>query len=238
MIELENISKSFEKNNILIPVLNKIHLKINKGEFFSIVGSSGCGKTTLLRIMSGLEKASSGKISLKTENISLVFQDHALLPYKTVKENILLPLKIKKISNENNLDNILKLVELQNFKNHYPNELSGGQKQRVSIARALIQNPQIIFMDEPFSALDEITRSKLRNILHKISIKKKVNIVFVTHSISEAVFLSDKIAVLSKKSGKIKTIEKIEFEKPRNDDLVETLEFQKKIKWIRKNLNL
>lgn len=206
------------------PVLHNIDLQISEGDFVSILGSSGSGKTTLLRLLAGLEKWTSIQSSNRNFNSSaFVFQDPNLLPWRTVLENVLLPLelaesktydlktKFKNLSQKRELKKqwhqqaleVLGLVQLDQVAHLFPHELSGGMKMRTSLARALITKPQLLFMDEPFSALDEPTRENLQEHVHKIWNSSKTTIVFVTHSIPEAVFLSNRIILLSQKPSQI-----------------------------------
>lgn len=218
-LEIKNISKTFISHKKSLIALEKINFSVNKGDFVCIVGKSGCGKTTLLRIMAGLEHATSGKvicnekkvISPNKKNI-FIFQDfNQLFPRKTVKQNILYPIQLNNIETfkknykifEEKAKQYLHLVELEDFEDYYPHKLSGGMRQRVAIARALATEPEIIYMDEPFSSLDAQTREKLQNSLLSIWKKLKITIVFITHNIDEAIKLSNKIVVLGKKPTKV-----------------------------------
>jgi len=213
-LNINNVSKIFLNNDKKINVLENIILSADKGDFISIIGQSGCGKTTLLRIIAGLESVSSGevicngvKISKPNMKYAYVFQDfNQLLPWKTVKQNIIYPLELKKYNKEeidNRINELLYLVELTDYANYFPHILSGGMKQRVAIARALAMEPEILFMDEPFSALDAQTREKLNQELFNIWKRLNLTIVFVTHNLDEAIFLSNKIVVMGNKPGKI-----------------------------------
>jgi NitT/TauT family transport system ATP-binding protein len=221
-ITLSHVSKIYANGNIALQDLN---LTIQKSEFVSIVGASGCGKSTVLRIIAGLLKPSSGKIEWNTNQeqreLAFVFQDAALMPWATVRENILLPLKLAKVPKKEALvkvqDAIAK-VGLQSFENNYPRELSGGMKMRVSIARALVEKPDILLMDEPFGALDEITRSKLNRELLDLWIQNDWTVVFVTHNIYEAVYLSNRVLVMGTKPGRLVADIKINAPYPRNED--------------------
>lgn len=213
IISLKNISKSFEEDSKKLTVLENINLDINEGEFFVILGPSGSGKSTLLRIMSGLEKEYQGKVELAQgitqSDFSFVFQQFALLPYLTVFQNVelgLLARNVPKLQRHNRVMLELQKMGLESSAKNYPKELSGGQKQRVGIARALVTNPKIIFMDEPFSALDSFTAEGLRKEVLDIWQQSKTTIVMVTHLISEALELSDRIAVLTSRPGKIEEV--------------------------------
>lgn len=224
LLKLNGLTKYYSN----LPVLENINLQVNEGEFVSIIGPSGCGKTTLLKIIGGLREPTKGQICIDGESVKIalqkrqfgfVFQDPVLLPWRNVVKNIELPLEImgEKISPKI-LKNLLKIVRLEGFENYYQNELSGGMKQRVSIARALAFTPPVLLMDEPFGALDEITRNHMNLELLRILGEEKTTstVIFVTHSISEAVFLSDRVVVLSKRPAKIEKIIDIDLPKPRN----------------------
>lgn len=216
-LTIQGIHKSFtNENNKPVKVLDNINIDIEKGNFVSIVGPSGCGKSTLLYLIAGLEKADEGVITISGRKIEkpgpdrvIVFQEDGLFPWLTVLENVTYGLKIKKMAKkeaeEKALD-ILKMVHLSKYVHAYPHQLSGGMKQRVAIARALIMEPDILLMDEPFSALDEQTRMVLHKELLEIWRQTKVTIFFVTHNIREAVQLSKKVIVFATRLGKIKEI--------------------------------
>lgn len=216
-LTIEKIQKSFvndRKENV--KVLDGINLNVKKGSFVSIVGPSGCGKSTLLYLVAGLDKADSGEIRVDGDLVTkpgpervVVFQEAGLFPWLTVLENVTYGLILKKIPKEEAkakaLD-VLKMVHLSKYVNSYPHELSGGMKQRVSIARALVMEPDILLMDEPFSALDEQTRMVLHKELLEIWRKTKVTIFFITHNIREAVLLSEEVVVFATRPGRIKEI--------------------------------
>jgi NitT/TauT family transport system ATP-binding protein len=229
MIKISNVSLKYKNNT---SALENISLKINQGEFISIIGPSGCGKTSLLKIISKLIKPSKGKILIK-DKTSIVFQDPVLLPWRNVYSNINLPNEIQ--SSSNTISKELELVGLTNFKHNYPGELSGGMKSRVAIARALTSNTKIILMDEPFASLDELKRNKLNLDLLKLQKKLNLTIVFITHSISEAVFLSSRVIILTKSPGKIKEILPINLPQ-RNLPLKESKKFQEYVRCIREKL--
>ena len=202
MLNFSNVHMKFDKD-----VLSDINLNIDSGEFVSILGPSGCGKSTLLRLASNLAKPTKGVVdyvSPKDLSIGFVFQNPTLMPWRTVMENITLPLELnkKKFSKEEALI-WLSRVGLKDKEKSYPNELSGGQMMRVSIARSLINGCNLLLLDEPFAALDEITRRKLEDDLLEIWEKEKFTVLFVTHSVSEAIYLSQRVLVLSSGPGKI-----------------------------------
>ncbi|TKH01328.1 ABC transporter ATP-binding protein [Peribacillus simplex] len=214
-LTIDGIEKSFKnEKKESIKVLDKINIEVEKGSFVSIVGPSGCGKSTLLYLIAGLDKADTGEIRVAGKKVVkpgpervVVFQEAGLFPWLTVLENVTYGLKLKKMPNDEAkakaLD-ILKMVHLSRYVDSYPHQLSGGMKQRVAIARALVMEPDILLMDEPFSALDEQTRMVLHKELLEIWRKTKVTIFFVTHNIREAVQLSEKIIVFATHPGKIK----------------------------------
>lgn len=214
-LEIEGIEKSFpHKEKGTVKVLDNINLEIEKGQFVSIVGPSGCGKSTMLYLIAGLEKADQGKISINGKEVKgsgsdrvVVFQEAGLFPWLTVLDNVTYGLLLKKMSKkeaEQKAIEMLKMVHLGNYIDSYPHELSGGMKQRVSIARALVMEPDILLMDEPFAALDEQTRMVLHKELLDIWRKTKVTVLFITHNIREAVLLSQKIVVFATRPGEIK----------------------------------
>lgn len=208
-INIRNLSKTFKVNKKEIKALKNITLEIKEGEFFTILGPSGAGKSTLLRIISGLDKEFSGKVSwnnLTKDDFSFVFQQFALMPWLTVYENVEFGLLSKNLSESEKKSRInreLKKLGLEKFSDSYPGELSGGMKQRVGIARALVTNPKVIFMDEPLSELDSFTTKELRREILKIWKERKTTIIMVTHNIDEAVEMADRIAVLSTSPGRI-----------------------------------
>lgn len=222
IISLKNISKTFVEDYKELTVLENINVEINKGEFFVILGPSGSGKSTLLRIMSGLEKEFMGQLELReginSKDLSFVFQQFALLPYLTVFQNVELGLLTREVPKNQRHERVLtelKKLGLEKFAKSYPKELSGGMKQRVGIARALVTNPKVIFMDEPFSALDSFTACELRTEVLKIWQETHATIVMVTHLISEALELSGRIAVLTSRPGKIAEILQNPLSRPR-----------------------
>ena len=217
-IELKNVSKSYKNKKIL----NDISLKINKGKFVSFIGSYGSGKTTLLKMIAGIEKTNEGKIlidnclpeKLKTElKMGFVFQEPMLLPWRKVIDNITLPSEINGEKNIERANELLKLVDLEGKGECYPNELSGGMQRIVSILRATILNPAVLLLDEPLSSIDEINRDDLHEKLIKIHTENKQTTILVTHSIHEAVYLSDEIYILGGNPTKI--IKKIVPKMPR-----------------------
>lgn len=224
-IELRNLSVAYKDkiSERTIQALSNINLKIYKNDFVVIIGPSGCGKSTLLSVMAGLLKLSEGEVinygkQGGLRNVALMFQDSLLLPWRTVYKNIEFGLEPRRLSREeraSRIEKYLKLVNLQEFKDMYPRQLSGGMKQRVALCRALAMETDVLLMDEPFGALDEQTRMTLANEL--ISIWNNVNrtIVFVTHSLSEAAYLAEKIVIMSPRPGRIKDILEVNIPRPR-----------------------
>ena len=216
-LTIDGIEKSFTtERNEKMKVLDEINLNVKKGSFVSIVGPSGCGKSTLLYLIAGLDKADRGEIRVNGKLVNkpgpervVVFQEAGLFPWLTVLENVTYGLLLKKIPKDQAKEKaleVLKMVHLSRYVNSYPHQLSGGMKQRVSIARALVMEPDILLMDEPFSALDEQTKMVLHKELLEIWRKTKVTIFFITHNIREAVLLSEQVVVFATRPGKIKEI--------------------------------
>lgn len=233
-IMLKNIGMEYENG---VTALTNVSIDIKKGEFISLLGPSGCGKTTLLRIIADLLKPTSGGVTVGGETpeaarlkrkYGIVFQSPVLYDWRTVKKNVILPmeiLKVPKADREERAMQMLELVGLKDFADHYPKQLSGGMQQRVGIARALAIQPEILLMDEPFSALDEFTREKLHEDLLRIWRKTNKTIVFVTHNIAESVFLSDRVCVLSPHPGRLSAVIDIDLPRPRTIEIKDTQEF-------------
>lgn len=234
---LNMVYKNLLKDDTI--ALQDVNLEIGQSEFISIIGPSGCGKSTLLKIIGNLEKATSGEIKYKdgvNQQLGFVFQDSVLLPWKNVRENAEFPLVIQKKQtkeNEEKLDELLELAGLAEFKTALPRELSGGMKQRVSIVRALSYDAPLLLMDEPFGALDALTRDHLNEELLKIWQKTRKTIIFVTHSIEEAAFLSDRVVVMSPRPGRIKEIVKIDLPRPRGEATRNDPKFTEYSKYLR-----
>lgn len=242
ILELKNIYKNYqliEKEEI---VLSDINFSLNEGDFLGIVGPSGAGKSTLLSIISELEKPTKGKLIKKEKlKIAYMLQDDTLMPFLTILDNCLLGLKINKICNKNNINmvkNLLIKYGLKDQMNKYPNELSGGQKQRASLIRALSLSPDLLLLDEPFSALDYQNRIKIANDVRDIIKNEKKSLIIVTHDISEAVNMCNRIIVLSNKPSKIKNIYDIDYEY-KSDPIENRLSdgFMKYYKLIWRDLN-
>jgi len=237
VIKAENLSLTFQTNDGPVNALQDIDLSIGKGEFVSFIGPSGCGKTTFLRVMADLEKPTAGKITVngvspeaarKARAYGYVFQAAGLYPWRTIGGNIRLPLEIMGYDKADQLarvQRVLELVDLQGFEKKFPWQLSGGMQQRASIARALAFDADILLMDEPFGALDEIVRDHLNEQLLKLWEKTNKTIAFVTHSIPEAVYLSTKIVVMSPRPGRITDIIDSPLPRARPLDIRDTPEF-------------
>ncbi|HEY4051753.1 MAG TPA: ABC transporter ATP-binding protein [Acidobacteriaceae bacterium] len=227
-------------------VLEGIDFAIPKGEIVSILGPSGCGKSTLLKMIAGLTSVNSGEISVDgmtpvnaREIMSFIFQDATLLPWRTVEKNVVLGLELERASRlrqRQKAEEVLALVGLSAVAKSYPRELSGGMKMRVSIARALATKPRILLMDEPFAALDEITRDRMNEELMRLQKTHSWTVVFVTHSVAEAVFLSSKVVVLAASPGRILDIVSIGLGETRNSDTRDTLSFEEEVTRVSKLL--
>jgi NitT/TauT family transport system ATP-binding protein len=232
-IALDGVEKRFRGG---MPVLQSISLHVERGEFVSILGPSGCGKSTLLRIVSGLSSSTGGSVSVNgmtPENarqlMSFIFQDATLLPWRTVEQNVGLGLELEHAARElreERVAQMLELVRLGNVARSYPRQLSGGMKMRVSIARALVSRPRILLMDEPFAALDEMTRDRMNEELLRLYDEQKWTVLFVTHSVAEAVFLSTRIVILSPHPGRVAHDVAIELPWPRTAETRESDAFE------------
>jgi len=215
--------------------LEDFNLQVEAKEFIAIVGPSGCGKTTFLMLVAGLQSISSGELFLENRPVegpdprhAIVFQEYLLFPWRTVRENVEFGPEVRGVSKEMRrqiADKYLKLVGLEGFETRYPHELSGGMKQKAAIARALANEPKILLMDEPFASLDALTRETLQQELLGIWQQTEATVLFVTHSVLEAAFLADKVAVMSKRPGKIRGIVKIDLSRPRTGAMLTSPEF-------------
>lgn len=246
-IDIEHVGLTYHtQNGTNVTALENVNMQICKGEFISLLGPSGCGKTTLLRLIADLLQPTQGNIHIdganpeqarKSRQYGMIFQSPVLYDWRTILKNICLPLEIMGMSKAARKDRameMLDLVGLSAYANHYPYQLSGGMQQRIGIARALALDPKILLMDEPFSALDEFTRFKLQEDLLRIWAKTGKTVLFVTHSISEAVFLSDRVCVLTSHPGKLANIVDITLPRPRTHEVRDTPEFNELVAEIRK----
>lgn len=222
ILEIKNIGKKYQHKNGETIALKDINLKVKKGEFVSIIGPSGCGKSSLLSIISGLEDKTEGEIFIDGEEvkgvsdkIGYMLQKDCLLEWRTIYNNILLGLEIKKIKNKENInyaEELLKKYGLYDFKDKFPNQLSGGMRQRAALIRTLTVKPKILLLDEAFSALDYQTRIKVTVDIYQILKKEKITTLMVTHDITEAISMADRVVVLSKRPGTVRNIHEINFE--------------------------
>ncbi len=253
LIDLRKVEMQFGSGAEKITALSESNLEIENGSFVVLLGPSGCGKTTLLRIILGLQKPTRGEITISGKSVwvnnrlnpaavsetGIVFQEANLFPWYSILDNIALPLRIKGMGRKARTERareLMELVGISGFENRWPRELSGGMRQRAAIARALSYDPEVLLMDEPFGALDAMTRDNLNLELQKIWLKTKKTIVLVTHSISEAVFLADKIVLLSPRPGKIDLVVDVPFPRSRQIDLQSTHEFQEIVLMLRNRL--
>lgn len=240
LVHVKDLSKRYVTNEADVTALIDINLIIDAGEFVSLLGPSGCGKSTLLRIIAGLLPASSGGVEIHGAVVTapgperaVVFQDYALFPWMTVEANVAFGLEARGVSAAERTrvaTELLGVVGLSEFAKKYPHHLSGGMKQRVSIARALAVDPQILLMDEPFGALDAQTRSLMQEELLRIWRRYRKTVIFVTHSIDEAIYLSDRIVVMTARPGRIKAVIEVQQERPR--DLTAMTQLQRQVRSV------
>ena len=243
LIAVDHLSKIYQTRTGPVTALEDIHFSIGQGQFVALVGPSGCGKSTLLKILTGLVPASQGTARLSgtpiagpRRDIGVVFQSPVLFPWRTVLGNVLLPADVQHLGRAQLTGlamELLALVGLEGFEKRYPWELSGGMQQRVAIVRALVHNPAILLMDEPFGALDAMTREQMNLELQRIWLEHRKTVLFITHSIAEAVFLADRVFVMTPRPGRIMDDVAIELARPRNLDIMTTSEFGRYVKQIR-----
>lgn len=234
-LKIDNVKKIFPSRNGEVVALNGITMNIKENEFVTVVGPSGCGKSTLLNIIAGLSMPTSGTVYCDDHEVQgtgtergVVFQQYALFPWLTVRKNIEFGLKmqgIKREEIEKRVKKYVKMVDLEDFIDHYPKELSGGMKQRVAIARAYAVNPSVLLMDEPFGALDAQTRTQLQDELLKTWEREKKTCFFITHDVEEAIILGQKVVIMSARPGRIKEIVDIDIPYPRNQETKLSKEF-------------
>ena len=247
-ISISDLSVVYQtRSNESLLAVEKANLKVNDGEFCVIVGPSGCGKSTLLKVLAGLVAASSGQtriggqtVDAPRDDIGFVFQSATLLPWMTILENVLLPLKVQNRPNRAGWRThgmeLLKIVGLEDFASRYPSELSGGMQQRVGMARALAHDPSLLLMDEPFGALDALTRESMNAELQRIWMLRPKTVLFVTHSISEAVFLADRIIVMSARPGRVIADIAVDLPRPRNVATLDSQRFTEYSRQVRAHL--
>lgn len=236
-IALERVSKRFDVGGQQVQAVADIEFQVRRGEFVSLIGPSGCGKSTVLRMLADLAQPSTGRVTIegglpsearRRRLLGMVFQDATLLPWRTTAANIELPLEVvnrERVEAARPTEDLLKLVGLQDFRNALPAQLSGGMRQRAAIARALILNPKVLLLDEPFGALDEITRNRLNFDLLKIWTEVGITAVLVTHSIAEAVTMSDRIYVMSPRPARIVDVIDVALPRPRNAEMTRSPAF-------------
>lgn len=234
---IHDVNKSFIVNGQSVDVLKDINLEIEEGEFVVIVGHSGCGKSTLLKMIAGLETNDTGELSVDGKEISgpgmdrgMIFQEHRLFPWLSIEKNVQLGLKgLSKEEKRKLSDQYLELVKLSEFKKAYPSQLSGGMSQRAAIARSLVSQPEILLLDEPFGALDALTKIELQEEMLKIRERFHNTMIMVTHDIEEVVYLADRIVVMSARPGRIKDVIKVELGKYRDRGSTDFTYYKKKI---------
>jgi NitT/TauT family transport system ATP-binding protein len=253
-VELIGLGKDFHTKHRVTQALSGIDLTISDGEFVSLIGRSGCGKTTLLRMLAGLIGPTTGEVlvegrplwrggradSAVVSQLGVVFQEANLFPWYSVADNISLPLRMRGVGKRERLDRaheLAELVGLTGFERSYPRELSGGMRQRVAIARALSIRPKLLLMDEPFGALDALTRERMNLELQRIALATEATVVFVTHDITEAVFLGDRVVHLTPRPGRIRQIKTVDFARPRSIDLETEPEFGAVVRELRHALD-
>lgn len=247
LISVKGVSKSYEtRRGEKVLAIGEVNLQLAQQEFVSLIGPSGCGKSTLLHVASGLLKPTTGEVlvrgesrPIRAEEFGMVFQDAVLFPWLTIRQNVEMPaqvLRIPKSVYKPRAAQLLDLVGLARFGDMYPRELSGGMQQRASIARALIHDPELLLMDEPFGAVDAITRESLNIELQRIRTVARKSVLFVTHSISEAVFLSDRVVIMSSRPSQIRSVIDIDLPANRGPELIESPEFNDIVRKVHREL--
>ena len=236
-LSIQNVNKSFTVDGQKVDVLKDINLEVQEGEFIAIVGHSGCGKSTLLKIIAGLEKNDTGLVTVDGKEVNgpgmdrgMIFQEHRLFPWMSIEKNVQLGLNgLSKEEKTKLSDQYLELVKLSEFKKAYPSQLSGGMSQRAAIARSLVSQPEVLLLDEPFGALDALTKIELQEELLKIRERFHNTMLMVTHDIEEAVYLADRIVVMSARPGRIKDVIKVELGTYRDRGGSDFAHYKKKI---------
>lgn len=248
LVRLEDVSKKYQSGSNEIVALSGLDLEAQEGEFLSLLGPSGCGKSTALNIMGGLLTPSEGKVMIAGEemteprrDIGMMFQQAVMFPWRTTIENVLLPIEVFGLNKKDYVakaEELLEMVGITEFRNSYPWQLSGGMQQRAALCRVLIHHPKLLLLDEPFGALDEFTREAMNQELLRLQSHSGSTAVLVTHNISEAVFMSDRIAVMTARPGRLIGVIDVPFERPREPQLYGRPEFTKLVVQAREMLGL
>jgi NitT/TauT family transport system ATP-binding protein len=243
LIEIRGLTKTYRTKDGDVPSLKPIDLDVHEGEFVAVVGPSGCGKSTLMKLVAGLVLPSSGEIRIEgnavvepPDNVGIVFQSPVLLAWRSLLRNVMMPVEIRKLDRTSHLERAHRLLEtagLKGFEDKYPWQLSGGMQQRAAICRALVHDPDILLMDEPFGALDAMTRERMNVELQRIHGETNKTILFITHSIPEAVFLADRVVVMSSRPGSVAAIYDVDLPRPRELEVMGEREFADITKQIR-----
>jgi NitT/TauT family transport system ATP-binding protein len=243
-VAVRNVTKRFQSRKGEVHAVDNVSLTIGVGEFVSIVGPSGCGKSTMLSMIAGLIPATEGSIELlgipvkgPVHDLGIVFQQHLLLPWRTILNNVLLQIEVRRLNKSKyteRAEKLLRRVGLGEFSDRFPDELSGGMNQRASIVRALIHDPNLLLMDEPFGALDAITRDQMGLDFHHLSREEGKTVLFITHSISEAVFLSNRVVVMSSRPGRVEEIVHVDLGRERRFELRDEPQFAQYTRHIRR----
>ena len=232
-IRIDEVSKTFGRGDTALVALDRVSLSVAPGEFVCLIGASGCGKSTLLSLVAGLDAPTSGELSTSDRRVALMFQESALFPWLTAAKNVEMPMRasgVPRAERQQRVAELLDLVQLGAFAGKRPHELSGGMRQRVALARALAQEADVLLMDEPFGALDAMTRDLLHEVLEGIWRRRKLTILFVTHEVREAVRLGDRVVLLSSRPGRVIGEFPVEFGRPRGMDSADTVGLAIKIK--------
>ena len=247
-ITVRQLSKTYATRDGAVAALDRTTFGVSEGEFVAVVGPSGCGKSTLLKILAGILPASSGETRLRgtviagpRRDIGVVFQSPVLFPWRTVLDNVLLPVDVQHLGRDRHQRvgvELLSLVGLAGFERKYPGELSGGMQQRVAITRALVHDPAMLLMDEPFGALDAMTREHMNLELQSIWLERRKTVLFITHSIPEAVFLADRVLVMTARPGRLLDDVRVSLPRPRSLDVMNTAEFGDSVRHIRRLFNV
>jgi NitT/TauT family transport system ATP-binding protein len=232
-VQISDVSKVFGRGDTTLQALDGVSLSVAPGEFVTLIGASGCGKSTLLNLIAGLDTPTSGEVNTGGRRVTLMFQESALFPWLTAARNVEMPLRaagVPRAQRRERVAELLDLVQLSAFADKRPHQLSGGMRQRVALARALAQDADVLLMDEPFGALDAMTRDLLHEVLEGIWRRRKLSIVFVTHEVREAVRLGDRVVLLSSRPGRVIGEFDVDFDRPRGMDSADTVGLAIKIK--------